>query len=183
SPEQSLASLTRKYGPAVPLEEGTKLVVIIDAKQAESWKNIEAQLRSGLSPKLEFGVWDEAKLLSLLKDSFGVEVDCICEGNVGDLRHAIDSAEGRHAFEETWAGDNLQSTLTWHYGFWELKRLRQQCGKTSSTMLPPGRYPKVVTVMADLCGFSGYVKETKEDGVIRHCLSMFYSKARSAILN
>jgi adenylate cyclase len=183
SPEQSLASLTRKYGPAVALEDGSKLVVIIDAKLAESWKDIAAQLRSKLSPKLEFEVWDEAKLLALLKDSFGVEVDCICERNIADLRHAVDNAEGRHAFEETWAGDNLQSTLTWHYGFWELKRLRQNYRMTSSTMLPPGSYPKVVTVMADLCGFSGYVKETKEDGVIRHCLTTFYSKARSAILN
>jgi len=167
----------------VALEDGSKLVVIIDAKLAESWKDIAAQLRSKLSPKLEFEVWDEAKLLALLKDSFGVEVDCICERNIADLRHAVDNAEGRHAFEETWAGDNLQSTLTWHYGFWELKRLRQNYRMTSSTMLPPGSYPKVVTVMADLCGFSGYVKETKEDGVIRHCLTTFYSKARSAILN
>jgi class 3 adenylate cyclase len=61
--------------------------------------------------------------------------------------------------------------------------LRQSYGLTPSTMLPPGMYPGVVTLMADLCGFSSYVKETKEDSVIRHCLTTFYSKARSAILN
>jgi len=183
SPAQAVASLTRKYGRSAPLGEASKLVVVIDAKLAASWKDIEPQLRSNLSQQLDLEVWDEAKLLAMLRDSFGVEVDCICESGIADLRRAVDTAEGRYAFEETWTGDTLQSTLTWHYGFWELKRLRQSYGLTPSTMLPPGLYPGVVTVMADLCGFSSYVKETKEDGVIRHCLTTFYSKARSAILN
>jgi adenylate cyclase len=183
SPDQSLSSLARKYGSRLPLNGSTKLVVVVDAKLAASWKEIEPQLRAALSPQLELEVWDEATLLSMLKDTFGVEADCICEPNIADLRRAVDVAEGQHAFEETWTGDNLQSTLTWHYGFWQLKRLRQAYGLTPPTMLPPATYPKVVTVMADLCGFSSYVKETKEDGVIRHCLTTFYSKARSAILN
>jgi class 3 adenylate cyclase len=50
-------------------------------------------------------------------------------------------------------------------------------------MTPPGPYKGVVSVMADLCSFSSYVRDTREDDVIRHCLTTFYSKARYAILN
>jgi len=183
TPAQAVASLTRKYQRGPSLDGVSKIVVVSDAKLAASWKEIEPQIRAAVPQEIELEVWDETKLLSMLQETFGVEVECICEADIADLRRAIDTAEGRHAFEDTWSGDNLQSTLTWHYGFWELKRLRENYGLTPTTMLPPGNYPRVVTVMADLCGFSSYVKETKEDGVIRHCLTTFYSKARSAILN
>ncbi len=183
SPAQAVTSFTRKYGQGAGLNGASKIVIVADAKLAASWKDIEPQLRASLPPAVDLELWDEAKLLSMMRDSFGVEVDCICEGGIADLRRAVDTAEGQYAFEETWAADNLQSVLTWHYGFWQLKRLRQSYGLTPSTMLPPGQYPGVVTVMADLCGFSSYVKETKEDEVIRHCLTTFYSKARAAILN
>ena len=183
SPAQAMASLSRKYGSGTSLGGASKLVVVGDAKLAASWEAIEPKVRSTLPPEMNLEFWDEAKLLSMLRDSYGIEADSISEGTIADLRRAVDAAEGQHAFEDTWNGDTLQSALTWHYGFWELKRLRKNCGLTPATILPPGIYPGVVTVMADLCGFSGYVKQTREDGVIRHCLTTFYSKARSAILD
>jgi len=183
SPTQTIASLTRKYSRGSLLDGASKIIVVVDARQASHWSEIEAQVRTVLPQGVDLEVWDETRLLSMLHETFGVEIGCICEGDIANLRRAIDSAEGEHAFEDTWSGDNLQSTLTWHYGFWELRRLRQSYGLTPPELLPPGMYSRVVTIMADLCSFSSYVKETKEDSVIRHCLTTFYSKARSAILN
>ena len=183
SPARTVASLTRKYGPGARLGEASKIVVVGDANLAASWGDIEPQIRSGLPPKLDLEIWDEKMLLSMLRASFGVEVDSISENEVLEMRGAVDRAKGQYAFEETWANDELQNSLIWHYGFWRLKQLRQRYGLTARTIVPPGMYSGVVTVMADLCGFSGYVKDTREDDVIRHCLTTFYSKARYEILN
>jgi len=119
----------------------------------------------------------------MLRASFGVEVNSISESEVLEMHSAVDRAQGRCAFEETWTNDGLQNSLVWHYGFWRLKQLRQGYGLTPRMIVPPGMYPGVVTVMADLCGFSGYVKDTRKDEIIRHCLTTFYSKARYSILN
>jgi class 3 adenylate cyclase len=178
----TVESLARKYGRGGRLGAASKLFLIGDAKLAADWKTLEPQIRSLLPQQLDIEFWDEKKLLAMVRDSFGVEADSISENGILELRKALDIAEGRYAFEETFNGDSLQRALIWHYGFWQLKRLRKSCGLTSTTILPPGTYPGTVSVLADLCGFSGYVKETKEDSVIRHCLSTFYSKARSAIL-
>jgi hypothetical protein len=100
SAQENVPSLVRKYGPAVPLGAASKLIVA-DPKLAASWEKLEPQVRAGLAPKLYCEVWDESRLLSMLKDTIGVEVDSICESGINDLRHAIDVAEGQHAFEET----------------------------------------------------------------------------------
>jgi class 3 adenylate cyclase len=182
SPTRTLASLTRKYRPGALLGEASKIIVVGDANLAASWGDIEPQIRSGLPPKLNLELWDEKTLLSMLRASFGVEVDSISENEVLEMRGAVDRAKGQYAFGETWTNDELQSALIWHCGFWRVKQLRQRYG-TARKILPPGMYPGVVTVMADLSGFSGYVKDTREDDIIRHCLTTFYSKARYEILN
>ena len=183
SPARTVASLTRKYGPGAQLGEASKIIVVGDANLAAKWGDIQQQLRSGLSHTLDLELWDEKALLSMLRDSFGVEVDSISESEALEMRGAVDRAKGRYAFEETWTNDELQNSLIWHYGFWRLKQLRQRYQLVPRAIMPPGLYRGVVTVMADLSGFSGYVKDTREDAIIRYCLTTFYSKARYEILN
>src|SRR2546421_3508094 len=183
SPARTLASLTRKYGPGAKLGQATKIVVVADANLAQCWKDIEPQVRSVISDKLDLELWDEKALLCMLAASFGVEVASFSESEALELRIAVDDAKGRYAFGQTWTDDQLQNSLTWHYGFWRLKELRQRYDLMPRTIMPPGTYRGVVTVMADLSGFSGYVKDTREDDIIRHSLTTFYSKARYEILN
>jgi len=183
SPERAVASLIHKYKQGARLGEAPKVVVVVDATLAATWRDIESRIRSGLTPGLNLEVWDETALLGMLRDWFGLEAETICEEKIQSLRSAVDNAEGRHAFGEAWTNDGLQSSLIWHYGFWKLRQLRDRDGLTPRTMLPPGMYPGVVTVIADLCGFSGYVKETPESDIIRSSLTTFYSKARHSILS
>ena len=44
-------------------------------------------------------------------------------------------------------------------------------------------YEQVAVVMADLSSFSSYVRDTRDDKVIRHALTSYYSKARLEVLN
>lgn len=183
SPSRTVASLTRKYGPVAQLGGAAKIIVLVDSNLAARWPELAPQIQSGLQDGLELEIWDEKVLFSMLRDWFGVDLDTISEQDVLEMRAAVDGAKGKYAFEDTWVNDELQNSLIWHYGFWRLRQLRERGGLTSRTIMPPGLYKGVVAVMADICGFSSYVRDTREDDIIRHCLTTFYSKARYEILN
>jgi class 3 adenylate cyclase len=44
-------------------------------------------------------------------------------------------------------------------------------------------YRNVAVVIADLCSFSSYVRDTRDDEVIRNSLTSFYSKSRHQVIN
>ena len=48
---------------------------------------------------------------------------------------------------------------------------------------PPGHYRDVVVVLAELCSFSSFVRDTPNAEVIRENLTSFYSRARYQIIN
>ncbi|PYR61749.1 MAG: hypothetical protein DMF85_01480, partial [Acidobacteria bacterium] len=50
-------------------------------------------------------------------------------------------------------------------------------------ILPPGQYPAVAVLLADLCSFSSYVRDTSDAEIVRESLTAFYSKARYQIIN
>jgi adenylate cyclase len=61
--------------------------------------------------------------------------------------------------------------------------LREQHGFTPYSFLEPGTYEGVAVLLADLCSFSSYVRDTPGPEVIRDSLTAFYSKARYQIIN
>src|SRR5439155_313739 len=62
-------------------------------------------------------------------------------------------------------------------------RIRGEHGLEPSRILEPRTYEDVVVLMADLCSFSGYVRDTPDRSQIRRRLTEFYSLARHAVLN
>ncbi len=181
SASQIQTSLSRKYGPGRRLGGASKVVVLMDPHASASWAEVEPTCR--LQDGLQLEVWDESSLFLKLRRYFGIEVDSISEENILRIRTAVDQASGKYAFEETWTGDSLQEALIWHQGFWRLKQLREGGHLAGRNIMPPGMYKDVAVVMADLCAFSSYVRDTRRDEVIRDCLTTFYAKARYEILN
>ena len=184
SRQQLITSLRRKYSHQTPeLDQASKVVLVIDAHRFDHWAEVEADIRSYLKNTLQLEIWHEEQLFSRIHETFDVQIDAISEENVLDLRDAIDKAKGVYAFGEAWTNDAVQQLLIWHFGFWRLRQLRDVYGLTSRSMMPPGLYRNVVVVMADLSSFSSYVRDTRDDEVVRHCLTAFYSKAQYAIQN
>jgi class 3 adenylate cyclase len=180
--------LGRKYGSKTPATSGaSKLILVVDTRGRSDWKALEAEIRASLRPGLALEVWHEKRLLALLRDQFHIDVPSVDREYLLDVRQAIEQAKARHAFGDTAPGaqvlDPLKAELLWHFGFWRLRQLREAKKLSPTEILPPGMYPGVVVLMADLCSFSSYVRDTREDAVIRHCLTSFYSKARYRILN
>lgn len=182
-PDKIMRHLKRKYGTRTEAHgEASRLILVLDSESYRNTSEAEAAIRESLYTGLELEIWGEEKLLSLIAGEFDIRLDSLAEENLTEIRDAVDRAKGRHAFGESFTNDSLQSALLWHFGFWLLRRLNET-HPASREILPPGLYRGVVTIFADLSCFSSYVRDTRDDEVVRHVLTSFYSKARYQVTN
>lgn len=186
SVDRIVESLGRKFGPTVPAEHlrgARRVVLVCDDASDDAWPELLARLRAVVRDDLQIEVWNEPHLLRLVDQQFGVHTRSLAHDRLG-LREAIDVAKARHAFGGAATTiDALESSLLWHFGFWKLRALLDRAGGDRRAILEPGRYERVIAVMADLTAFSAYVRDTRDDRIIRDCLTAFYAKSRYQILS
>lgn len=180
--------LKRKYGRSSSAIAGaTKVIVMIDEDGRPDRAQLEADLLQCLSPGLALEIWDEAHFLRLIGERFAVHVNAITTEDMLDVRQAIDRAKGFAAFGgrtlAEYEHDPLKAELLWHFGFWRLRQLRSAGRTTPRDILPPGPYRGVAVLLADLCSFSSYVRDTPDHEIVRESLTSFYSKSRYQIIN
>jgi class 3 adenylate cyclase len=155
----------------------------VDRELASASPSLDAELRALLAPGLDLELWDDRHLSHLIRDTLGLDISRFAEDQLLELRQAVDRAKAVHAFGPATAVDPLRSTLGWHFAYWRLAQLREAGCVDPRAILPPGRYAKVVVVMADVCAYSSYVRDTRDDRVIRESLTSFASKTRYRIIN
>jgi class 3 adenylate cyclase len=182
--DRMVQHLARKYSAQSPVVGGiSRLVLVVDTKLVPDWDRRAAQLRELIAPALSLEVWDEQRLLELIHTCFGVQMPAISVEALQELRLTIDDAKWRYAFDGRWDDSPLKSSLLWHFGFWRLRQLNQLRGLTPDEILPPGLYRGAIVLLADLASFSSYVRDTRDDEVVRTALTTFYSNSRYAIMN
>lgn len=175
-PDDVLARMVAKYGDGTGEKLGL-LVVVGDLDDAET-----GRLRDRIAGALQLPtveLWNERRLIGEINAQFGLRFETLSGANLQTIRDAIVAAEWRHAF----ATDDMRmaQTLLWHFGPWTLKRLHGT-GLQPAEVLQPGNYRGLTVLMADLCSFSSYVRDTRDDEVVRRILTAFYSQARHAVL-
>jgi class 3 adenylate cyclase len=184
SRDRLLESIRRKYGKPVPVTDGAaRVVVAADEGALGERTTVERLLREALRPGLTLEIWDERRLLRLLGERFGVSLGALGEDDLLALRNAVDRAKGIYAFGDGFQNDPLQATLLWHLAFWRIRRLREAGRSVPRSILPPGLYRDVVVLVADLCSYSTYVRDTRDEAVSRRALTSFASRARHRVIN
>ena len=184
SRERLLESIRRKYRTLVPASDGAaRVVVVTDGDVLGDRSVLESLLREALRPGLALEIWDERHLRRLLGERFGVALDALGEDDLLALRNAVDHAKGVHAFGEGFQNDPLEAALLWHIAFWRVRRLREAGRTQPRSILPPGLCRDVVVLMADLCSYSSYVRDTRDEAVSRRSLTAFASRTRHRIVN
>lgn len=181
--ERIAQSLARKYGAESTAGDGAaKVILVVDPRHYGDWADLEGRLRCSLGRGLHLEVWAPDHLATLLRDLFGVSLPSMSAEDLLDVREAIDRAKGAYAFTDEQRDDRLEAALLWHFAFWRLRELRER-GLQKRSILPPGVYTDVVVLMADLCSFSSYVRDTLDERVVQNCLTSFYAKSRYQIIN
>ncbi len=181
--DRLLHQLARKYGHDAPTRlDGDRLVVLVQRRNCPDWPALERALRATLRPGLALELWDEPDLVAHLERAFGVRAASLDPRDLIEVRRAIDRAKWRAAFDDD-TRDALMSALLWHFSPWDLAALHREHHLGPESILAPGLYRDLVVVMADLSAFSSYVRDTRDDGLIRQALATFYSETRHAIHN
>ncbi|MGH8594926.1 MAG: adenylate/guanylate cyclase domain-containing protein [Gammaproteobacteria bacterium] len=183
-----LRHLRRKYGPETSGSTlGSKIILVIDSEDHRGRAPSVGEFARNVHPGLELEVWDEQHLLSLIRERFGTDLPAITAESLVDVRQVIDAAKGFHAFAgesiEQYEHDPLKAQLLWHFGFWRLRQLRARGRRTPREILPPETYRRAAVLIADLCSFSSYVRDTPNSDILRESLTAFCSKARYQIIN
>jgi class 3 adenylate cyclase len=184
SPADLVARIRRKYGQPSPAWRGARrLAVLMDRTTVPASTDIDAALRGAVAEGLAVEVWDVKDLLQRIRKTFGAEITSISRASLLDVRTAIEQAQWRTAYEGKFPDDARTTTLLWHFSPWELARLHREEGLKPDDLLQPRMYDDAIVVMADLCSFSSYVRDTRDPAVIQRRLTEYYSLARYAVLN
>jgi adenylate cyclase len=189
SRDRLVRHLGRKYAALTSQNAvaARKVVLVVDRLSRADWDGLERDVMSQLAHGLELEIWDEGRLLALLAERFNVGSPAMTTDNLLDVRQAIDRAKGFHAFGgpsfSDYEHDPLKADLLWHFGFWRIQQLRSTGRSTPRDILPPDLYRGVAVLLADLCSFSSYVRDTSDAEIVRESLTAFYSKARYQIIN
>jgi class 3 adenylate cyclase len=174
----SIDETVRKIRAKYAINQGAmcdRLVVVVSDLDAAK---LQSRLRDCVCPTLDIEIWDEAWLLSDIKLRYGVEIHSLVEADIIGLHRSIQLSVWNQIFDQDFA---LASALLWHFSPWTLKRLHEKNRLNASDIWSVGEYLDVAIVMADICSFSAYVRDTKDDRVTNQVLTAFYSQTRYAV--
>jgi class 3 adenylate cyclase len=174
----------RKYqqpSPTVP--DADRIIVVVDRADRSDWAQLEARLRKVTHPELKLEFWDEARLQELVAQCFGVKLGAMTNDGLNELRNAIDDIKWRWAFGEQHVESPLKTSLLWHFGYSRLLQLHKVHNFAPEQILPARRFRNAVVLLADLSSFSSFVRDTRDDEVMRNALTTFYSNSRYAVIN
>ncbi len=184
-----LRHIRRKYS-APASWNASKLVVAVTGESGSDLAAIESGIREILPPGVGLEMWGHTRLQQLISDCFSVSVSSLEPSELVALRARIDEGKERRAFgDDLPAAFNeraLRQNLLWHFATWRLRELRTRRPAGAADprhLVPPGVYDHVAVLMADLSGFSRYVRDTPDDAVVRQALTNFYAKARYQVVN
>ena len=183
SRERLLESVRRKFSNPSPLfAVAQKLVLVFDPEDGE-WLQLEVDIVGLLPAHWRLELWNAVTLLQKLSEHFGTHPDDLSLDQLHDLRGVIEATKARHAFGEGATHDGLEATLLWQFSHWRLRELLARAEGQKRAILEAGSYRSAVVVFADLCGFSGYVRDTPSGRTIQTALSGFCCKARYQVIN
>jgi class 3 adenylate cyclase len=183
-----VAHLRRKYGAGAAGAPATaRLVLVAEAEAHADWPAVEAAVRAAIPAAWALEVWDAGRLRALVRQCFGVEIPSFAPAELVAVRERIDEGKEALAFGARAPGGYgeaaLRRNLLWHFGTWRLRELRHRRGDDPAALVPPGGYDHVVVLLADLSGFSRFVRDTGDQAVVRRSLTGFYAKARYQVIN
>lgn len=180
SVQQVVQHLERKYAdPEAELAGADRLLLLVNDRCPEA----ERRLRASIGARMELDVWDEPRLLEEMGEHFDLGTAALEPARMAEVCAVLDRTLGAYAFGEKWNASPLQATLLWHFGPWKLRGLCESFGLESTDFLAPGMYNECVVLMADICSFCSYVRDTRSNALVRDSLAAFYSKARYEIHN
>jgi len=181
--DRLMESIRRKFSTSCHHFEAAQKLILLIEPDSGSWPSVQAEIASLLPGHWTLELWDTEILLKKFSEHFGTPPEGIAPDRLHDLRTVIEQTKARHAFGQDATHDALEATLLWQFSHWRLRDMFARAGGRKGGILGSGSYRSAVVVFADLCGFSGYVRDTPSGRTIQTALSAFCCKARYQVIN
>lgn len=182
--ERMVEHFVRKYQHPSPLVPGAdRVVVVVDRAGRADFAQLEARLRKVTHKDLKLEFWDDERLRELTAACFGTGLGALTAEGLAEMRNAIDDIKWQWAFGDRHVENPLKSSLLWHFGYSRLLQLHRVHKLEPEQILPARRFRNAVVLLADLSSFSSFVRDTRDDEVVRNALTTFYSNSRYAVIN
>lgn len=169
-------SLKRKYSRELPSK---KLILALPTASDAFLQDVKAVLH----PNMTIEIWDMDAILNGVREFLALRITELSVRTLSRIRNAVEKKKWEYAFVGQFANHTLRRRLLWHFGFWQLRHFHDHHGATPDDILVETTYSQVMVLMADLCSFSSYVRDTSNERTARLALTGFYSKARYAVIN
>jgi class 3 adenylate cyclase len=182
--DRMVEHFNRKYhqpSPTVP--DADRVIVVTDRASRTDWIQLESRLRQVTHKELKLEFWDEERLQELVSECFGMKLGPMTNESLSEVRNAIDDLKWHWAFGDRHVESPLKSSLLWQFGYSRLLQLHKVHKFAPEEILPPRRFRNAVVLLADLSSFSSFVRDTRDDEVMRNALTTFYSNSRYAVIN
>jgi class 3 adenylate cyclase len=181
--EEMADRIAKSYGSKTCVSEKACKVRLVAADDSVECAALEAELRPRISPHLEVEVWTAPHLRQLILQHFGLESKRFEGEDLLALRSAVARLKGEFAYGESFSGSEAQLMLLWHLGCWTIRRLKQEHNLPVESMMQKGLYQDTAVLIADLSGFSSYVRDSPDDSVVQNALTSFYTKTRREVID
>ncbi len=181
-PETLISAITNKYRD-VAQNSPEPIHLRLIASTGGDQKAVAGvdELRRLLGPNVNLEVWDGSNIASQLLHQYQIDLTSDIDPKSPASEQDLRQARKKWAFCGHPPEDSLADTLLWHFSPWKLRSLTSKTGRTPEDFIRPGVYPNVATVIADLCSFSSFVRDTPNEEIVRRSLLTFYSAARHAV--
>jgi len=186
--DEVVQHVARKYCKATPrVAEAEKLVLVVETRAHSDWSAVLAAIRQAVPQHLAIEVWDEAYLDEFMGRAFGVDIERPSdEAELIRLRGRIDAAKRVIAFGDEPSNTQelvFRDAMVWHFGVWRVRELRRMVALEERSFFEASWYRHIVVLMCDLSSFSSYMRDTRDEAIVRSNLTAFYAKARYQIVN
>ena len=186
--DEVIEHIRRKYARTTPRSARVAKVVIVAARADHpDWGRLVSGLRRAVAASIEIEIWDDEHVGALVTQLFGTSLPSLTsERDLVRTRALINNAKLKFAMGAIPTDPReliLADSLLWHFGLWRLRELRRAADGPIDGLVPQRRYERVVVIVADLCSFSSFVRDTPHEDVIRSSLTAFYSRARYQVIN
>jgi adenylate cyclase len=182
--DEIIERIARKYSRLTSVsEKAGKVIVVVSAVDPDD-RAFTASLRASIDQNLALEIIGPDLLREKLRHHFQHEVVRFDRDELIRMRAAVERVKGGLAFGPEYSGSPSEAMLMWHFGCWTIRSLRDGSDQAvPADLLQTGLYRDVAILMADLSGFSAYVRDTRDDSVVQAVLTSFYTKTRRAVIN
>ena len=179
-----IEDLEREYGPGDKFHPGvSKVLILANPDEYRDWKAIMKEIKARCHKMLSFDVMSQSDLFKLIEQAYQLDEGSVIGKEFHEVFEIVEHAKWCDAFGDEHADSPNRDMALWNFSAAKLSEMSRSQNVEPHNILEPRIYHDCVVMMADLCSFSAYMRDSRDPDFTRVCMETYYSRCRTAIHN